>query len=121
MRAERACEVGHDALDGEVEAQVDHAVVARALGRDGRREAARRADEGAAPDFPSHQPAALGLGIGACHRADGDAERVGELAVGGETLARTQPTAGDVVSEGVGDADVARGGVSRRSPVSILS
>ena len=44
--------------------------------------ACRLAYKRAAPDLAAYEAAALGLGIGAAHRADGDVQAPGEIAVG---------------------------------------
>jgi hypothetical protein len=95
------------AAGGEVHAEIDHAVAALRLRQ---RHQALAAHIGAAPDLALDQSAPLRLGIGARHRADGDAEPVGEIAVGRQPIAVAQLAVLDIGGERIDDGQVARTG-----------
>ena len=83
-------------------AQVAHfAVVRGALGH-------RPAHERAPSHLARDQPAARGLRVGAADRADGDAERVGEIPVRGQPRPLPQLSGGEVVGDRLDDREIAR-------------
>ncbi len=57
------------------------------------------AHEGSPTDLATHQAATLGGSVGSTDGAEGDAEPIGELAVGGELVAGAQASGLDVVGE----------------------
>ena len=65
-----------------------------------------RTHEGSPSDFPADQAAPLRGGVGPAHRAERDAEPVGELALGGKAIAGDEGAGLDVPGEGVGEGEV---------------
>jgi hypothetical protein len=96
---------------GQIAREVDVIVGRRRRGHQGRRGVAQAvADIGAAPDLAGDQAASFRFGIGARDRADGEVQLPGEIAMGGQAIARLQPPRRDIGGEGIGDRDVAGAG-----------
>ena len=93
----------------EVETQIDRPA-ARGV-RLGNRHAAHgeagRPHIGTPSHFAADQAAALRLLVGACHRADGDAQAIGEIPVGRQLAALLQLALGDVGRQGIDDREIA--------------
>src|SRR4029077_2534185 len=64
-------------------------------------------EEAAAADMAFQQAAALRLGIGAGNRAYGDAETIGEVAMGGQAIAGLQLSVAQVGGQCLGNGLVA--------------
>ena len=68
---------------------------------------------GAAADLSADQAALRHQGVGAAHRADGDAQSVGEVALRRQAGAFGQSAGGDVVGDRLGQGAIARPGPGR--------
>ena len=100
-------------LGWEGEAELDHprGLVLR-HGEAARGKVWRRAGEASEEATPAHmslqEATALRLGIGSGHRANGDAEAIGEVAVGRQAVTGLQLPGIEVRGDGIGDGAIAR-------------
>jgi hypothetical protein len=69
---------------------------------------ARAAHECPPAHLAAHQTAPGGLRVGAAHRADGDAETLGEVAVGWQTAALSQLSRREILDEPLDNPQIAR-------------
>ena len=99
--------------DGEVHAEIENAVADRRLRHQRGERTLPAAHIGAASDLALDQSAPLSLGIGARHRADGDAEPIGEVAMGREAVTVAQTAPAEIRGQRIDDGEIARTGKLR--------